>query len=360
MTVIHKVVLNGLVRRKAMRELLNTLYVTTERAYLHLDHDTIRMEQGAETSFRMPLLHLGSIVCFGDILLSPALLHRCADDGRSIVYLDRAGRFKARLEGPTSGNVLLRWAQYTASADPARTLAIARSCVAGKIQNCRQVLLRGGRETTNPTASTQLSSAAATLAQTLSRIQHCQDTDTLRGHEGEAARTYFGVFNAMVRENREAFHLNGRTRRPPLDRMNALLSFLYTLLLTDCVAGIEGVGLDPQIGYLHTLRPGRPALALDLLEEFRPLLADRLALSLINRRQVTRDDFREYEGGAVYLSEKARKETLMAYQRRKQDEVYHRVVDKKVPLGLLPHIQARLLARHLRGDLPAYLPFLYR
>lgn len=343
-----------------MQELLNTLYVTTERAYLHLDHDTIRMEQGAETPFRMPLLHLGSIVCFGDVLLSPALLHRCAEDGRSVVLLDRTGRFKARIEGPTSGNVLLRWAQYMAAADPARTLTIARNCVAGKIQNCRQVLLRGGRETTNQGDRIQLSSAAEALALILSRLQQCQDTDRLRGYEGEAARSYFSVFDVMIREEREAFRFSARTRRPPLDRMNALLSFLYTLLLNDCVAAAQGVGLDPQIGYLHVLRPGRPALALDLLEEFRPILADRLVLSLINRHQVKPEDFIEYEGGAVYLVEKARKEVIMAYQRRKQDEVHHRVLDKKIPLGLLPHVQARLLARHLRGDIPEYPSFLYR
>ncbi len=343
-----------------MRELLNTLFVTTERAYLHLDHDTIRMEQGAATPFRMPLLHLGSIVCFGDVLLSPALLHRCAEDGRSVVWLDRTGRFKARMEGSTSGNVLLRWAQYTAAADPARTLAIARNFVAGKIQNCRQILLRGNREAKHPAESEQLSSVAAELARTLSRLQQCQDVNVLRGYEGEAAHAYFRVFDVMVMEDRETFRLDGRSRRPPLDRMNALLSFLYTLLLADCVAGIEGVGLDPQIGYLHTLRSGRPALALDLLEEFRPLLADRLALSMVNRRQITLDDFRVYEGGAVYLTEKACKEVIVAYQQRKQDEVHHRVIDKKVPFGLLPHIQARLLARHLRGDIPAYLPFLYR
>lgn len=343
-----------------MKEFLNTLYVTKERAYLHLDHDTIRMEVGSERPFRMPLLHLGSIVCFGDVLLSPALLHRCADDGRSVILLDKNGRFKARFEGPVHGNVLLRQAQHLALTNSTLTLAIARNCVAGKIQNCRQVLLRAARETTDVDDISRLTAAATTHASALAQLESYEHTDSVRGSEGDAARAYFGTFDAMVREDREAFTLHGRTRRPPLDRMNALLSFVYTLLRGDCVAAAEGVGLDPQVGYLHVLRPGRPALALDLMEELRPILADRLVLSLVNRRQLQRDDFIEHAGGAVYLTDKARKDVIIAYQNRKQDEVQHRVVGKKIPFGLIPHIQARLLARHLRGELPDYLPFVYR
>jgi len=343
-----------------MKEILNTLYVTTERAYLHLDHDTIRMEVKTEKPLQMPLLHLGSIVCFGDILISPALISRCAEDGRTIVLLDHNGRFKARIEGPTSGNVLLRQAQHTANVDQKRTLSIARNIVAGKIQNCRQVLMRAGRETENEEDRSSLSGAAETHAHALRRLEQHTFIDSVRGSEGDAARAYFATFGSMVREDREAFTPHGRTRRPPLDRMNALLSFVYTLLRHDCAGALEGVGLDPQVGYLHTLRPGRPALALDLMEELRPILADRLVLSLINRRQIQRADFIEREGGAIHLSDKGRKEVIMAYQNRKQDEVQHRVIDKKIAMGLIPHIQARLLARHLRGDLPDYLPFLYR
>jgi CRISP-associated protein Cas1 len=343
-----------------MKEILNTLYVTKDRAYLHLDHDTIRMEVKSETPFRMPLLHLGSIVCFGDILLSPALLHRCAEDGRSVVLLDQSGRFKARIEGPMHGNVLLRQAQHSAHANAARTLSIARNVVAGKVQNCRQVLMRAGRETTNAADRERLAVAMAAHAQALMRIEQQETMDALRGCEGDAARAYFGAFDAMVLEDREAFVFHERTRRPPLDRINALLSFVYTLLRGDCVAAAEGVGLDPQVGFLHALRPGRPALALDLMEELRPILADRLVLSLINRRQIQRDDFTAREGGAISLREKARKEVIVAYQQRKQDEILHKVVVKKVPLGLIAHVQARLLARHLRGDIPDYLPYLYR
>jgi CRISPR-associated protein Cas1 len=343
-----------------MLELLNTLYVTTDRSYLHLDHDTIRMEVSGVTQFRMPLLPLSAIVCFGDVLLSPALLRRCAEDGRSVVLLDHAGRFKGRLEGATSGNVLLRRAQHVALGDPATVLAIARNCVAGKVQKCRQVVLRGAREAKDARDEQRLSETAGLLAEALTAAERCESLDALRGCEGEAARAYFAVFDALVREDRPAFAPQGRTRRPPLDRMNALLSFVYTLVLSDCVAALEGVGLDPQVGYLHVLRPGRPALALDLVEEFRPVFADRLVLSLVNRQQIRRDDFHVHDGGAVMLSERGRKEVLVAYQKRKQDVVRHRVLDKQVPLGLVPHVQARLLARHLRGDLPEYLPFLYR
>ena len=343
-----------------MHEFLNTLYVTTERTYMHLDHDTLRMELSGETKFRMPLLHLGAIFCFGDVLISPALLHRCADDGRSIVLLDRNGHFKGRLEGATSGNVLLRRAQHQALSSAAQSLTIARNCVAGKIQNCRQILLRGAREATDEQDTNRLSAAAQALGQILQRLEDMSDSDALRGCEGEAARTYFAAFDAMIREDRQAFAMTGRSRRPPLDRLNALLSFAYTLLLGDCVAGVEGVGLDPQVGYLHALRPGRPALALDIVEELRPVIADRLVLSLINRRQIKSDDFVERPGGSISLTDEGRRTFLVGYQQRKQDEVQHRLIGKKMPFGLIPHVQARLLARHLRGDLEAYPPFLYR
>lgn len=309
---------------------------------------------------QMPLLHLGSIVCFGDILISPALIHRCAQDGRSIVLLDQNGHFKARIEGPISGNVLLRQAQHVAHSDQERTLSIARNIVAGKIQNCRYILLRAGREADSDKESQLLSAAAMTHAHALKRLEQHTFMDAIRGSEGDAAHAYFEAFGLMVREDRDAFTPHGRTRRPPLDRINALLSFVYTLLRHDYVGALEGVGLDSQVGYLHTLRPGRPALALDLMEELRPVLADRLILSLVNRRQIQRTDFIEREGGAIRLTDKARKEVIIAYQNRKQDEVQHRVVGKKIPLGFIPHVQARLLARYLRGDLPDYLPFLYR
>ena len=343
-----------------MRQLLNTLYVTTPEAYVRLDHETLRIQVEGETRLQVPLHHLGGIVCFGNVLVSPAVLHRCADDGRSVVFLNRTGRFKARLEGPVSGNVLLRKAQHDAIADPARTLALARNMVAGKIQNTRQIVLRAAREAKNADDGAALTATARKLAASIRQLPCVENLDELRGVEGEAARQHFGSFSRMVREDRTTFALNGRTRRPPRDPANALLSFLYALLLTDCVAAAEGVGLDPQMGFLHALRPGRPALGLDLMEELRSVIAERLALSLINRRQITAKHFVERPGGAVHLGEDGRKEAIVAYQKRKQEELQHPVLERKIPVGLIPHTQARLLARVLRGDMESYLPFLYR
>jgi CRISPR-associated protein Cas1 len=352
-----------------MQQLLNTLYITTERAYAHLDHDTVRVEVDGETKLRVPLHHLGALACFGEILISPSLLARCAEDGRSVAFFSPTGRFQCRLEGPVSGNVLLRRAQHQTLDQPEKTAAIARAIVAGKIQNSRQSLLRGGREAQSEADSSRLRGAARDLSRLLLSLRQSADgstslatgLDQIRGFEGEAARTYFGVLDLMVRpDDRDVFRMSGRSRRPPRDRMNALLSFLYAVLLNDCRSATEGVGLDPQIGYLHTLRPGRPGLALDLMEELRPVFADRLALTLVNRRQITQGDFREREGGAVEFTDDGRKQIIVAYQKRKQDEVQHPALSEKVPLGLVPHVQARLLARHLRGDLEQYQPFVYR
>jgi len=343
-----------------MRQLLNTLYITKPRAYLHLDHDTVRVEIERQLVLQAPLLQLGSIVCFGDVLISSALLHRCAEDARSVVLLDTNGRFKARIEGPTSGNVLLRRAQHLALSNQERRIEIARSMLAGKIRNARYVLQRAARESRTIDETELLAHAAALHADALARLPGRTDLDILRGDEGDAARAYFQAFRYMVRDNRDAFGIQERSRRPPRDRMNAVLSFLYTLLRSECTAALEGVGLDPQIGFLHALRPGRPALALDLMEELRPVIADRLALSLVNRAQLKPEDFTEHEGGAVYLNDEGRKTVILTYQKRKEEEVDHRVLGGKTPIGLIPHLQARLLARHLRNDLPHYLPYLAR
>lgn len=343
-----------------MHQLLNTLYITTEGAYLRLDHETLKVEVEKETKLQVPIHHLGGVVCFGDVMISPAAMHRCAEDGRSLVLLDRNGRFKARVEGPISGNVLLRRAQYEAMAAPDKTLAIARNIVGGKIQNSRQIVLRAAREADDGGDAAALRNATDSLGNTLSHVGACEDLDTLRGIEGESARIYFSTFDRMVREDRATFALDGRNRRPPTDPINALLSFLYALLMNDCVAAAEGVGLDPQAGFLHAVRPGRAALALDLMEELRSVLADRLALTLINRKQVAAKHFVSRPGGAVHLEDDGRKEVIVAYQKRKQEEITHPVLDQKMPLGLVPHIQARLLARVLRGDLEAYPPYLYR
>jgi len=343
-----------------MHQLLNTLYITTEGAYLHIDHETLKIDVERKTKLQVPIHHIGGVVCFGNVMVSPAAIHRCAEDGRFLVFLSRNGRFKARLEGPVSGNVLLRCAQHEAMADADKTLSIARNFVAGKIQNTRQVVLRGSREAKTDTDATALRETADLLGRAVMRLPSCDNLDALRGIEGESARNYFATFSHMIRGDRETFALNGRNRRPPRDPINALLSFLYALLMTDCVAAAEGVGLDPQMGFLHALRPGRAALALDLMEELRSVLADRLALTLINRRQVSAKDFVDRPGGAVHLGDDGRKEVITAYQKRKQEEITHPTLNQKMPLGLVPHIQARLLARVLRGDMEEYVPFLYR
>lgn len=339
-------------------QLLNTLYVTTPDAYLHLDNDTLRIEIEHETKLRVPLHHLSAVVCFGHTLVSPGLMHRLADEGKSLVLLDAHGRFKGRLEGPVSGNVLLRQSQHSRLASAEFCVAVAKSCVAGKLKSCRQVLLRGARETGRAEDNDELAATADEFVRALARLEHAPDLDAVRGIEGDAAKRYFGVLGLMVRPDARAhFTPNGRTRRPPLDRMNALLSFHYALLMNDCRSAIESVGLDPQVGYLHAVRPGRAALALDLMEEFRPLLADRLALTLINRRQIQAVDFDVRPGGAVLLKDEARKTVVTAYQERKQETLTHPLLETSLPLGLTPFVQARLLARAVRGDAEVYQPF---
>ncbi len=342
-----------------MKQILNTLYVQTQGTYLQLDHETLKIKLEEETK-QLPLHHLGSIVAFGNVLFSPFLIHRCAADGRSVVWLSQSGRFQGRLAGPTTGNVLLRRAQHEAIVNPAATLNIARYVVAGKLQNTRNVLMRAAREAKDAADEAMLRSAAQVHAEAIETIETVEDIDRLRGMEGYAAKAYFGAFGAMIRMNRGVFEFKERSKRPPKDGINALLSFAYTLLANECVAACEGVGLDPQMGFSHVMRPGRPSLALDLMEELRSVVADRLVLSLVNRGQIKLTDFVDRPGGGVYLTEDARKDFLAAYQKRKQEEVTHPILESKVPIGLLCHVQARLLARHLRGDIPQYPPFILR
>jgi CRISP-associated protein Cas1 len=338
-------------------QLLNTLYVTTEDTYLRLDNDTLRVEVERETKLRVPLHHLTAVVCFGHVGLSAPLMHRLADDGIALVLLDSNGRFKARLEGAVTGNVLLRQAQFRRAENLAFALDTARACVAGKIKNTRHVLQRGAREAKAEPEAKLLARRADDLAASLRALPAAGDLDTLRGVEGEAARQYFEGLNLLVRADlRAAFQMDGRSRRPPRDRFNALLSFLYAMWMNDCRSALEAAGLDPQIGFLHALRPGRAALALDLMEEFRPW-ADRLALSLINRGQVNAGDFVLHEGGGVSMTPNTRKAVVIAYQERKREELTHPLLAQTVPLGLMPLVQARLLARALRDDAAPYIPF---
>ncbi|MCK9388802.1 MAG: type I-C CRISPR-associated endonuclease Cas1c [Sulfuritalea sp.] len=339
-------------------QLLNTLYVTLPESYLHLDNDTLRVEIEHETRLRVPLHHLSAVVCFGHVMVSPILMHRLAEEGKSLVLLDSHGRFKARLEGPVSGNVLLRQAQHRRLASADFCVEVARACIAGKLRNCRQVLQRGARENGREEDASVLTATSDELGCALARLEHAADLDAVRGIEGDEAKRYFAALTLLLRPDaREAFTMNGRTRRPPLDRMNALLSFLYAMLMNDVRSAVESVGLDPQIGFLHAVRPGRAALALDLMEEFRPLLADRLALTLINRRQINAEDFDEHAGGAVTLKDDARRAVVTAYQERKQEALTHPLLESSFALGLVPFVQARLLARAVRGDAEGYLPF---
>ena len=344
-----------------MQTLLNTLYVMTPNAYAHLENATIRIDVDREKKLQVPLHHLSSVVCFGNVMVSPALMHRLAEEGKSLVLLDDNGRFKARLEGPIAGNILLRQAQHRQADDAEFALNFSRSCVAGKIKNSRQLLMRAAREADEASEEQSLSRTADDLAASLRALATVSDLDALRGIEGEAARNYFGAMNHVIKSAyRKDFAFTGRTRRPPLDPINALLSFSYSMLTNDCRSAIESVGLDPQLGFLHAVRPGRAALALDLVEEFRPIIADRFALTLINRGQITRDDFDYREGGAVLLNEKGRKAVVIAYQERKQEELQHPLLDTKVRIGMIPLIQARLMARNIRGEIENYLPFVAR
>lgn len=341
-------------------QLLNTLYVTLPDAYLRLDNDTLRVEVEREVRLRVPLHHLTSVVCFGNVGMTTPLMHRLADEGKSLVFLDDNGRFKARLEGGVSGNILLRQAQHAQAIEPGFALNTARACVAGKIKNARHVLQRGARDTKNEEEAAQLTRGADDLAAALRSLPTATTLDEVRGIEGDAARRYFERLTLLVRPDaREAFRMDGRTRRPPRDRLNALLSFLYSMWMNDCRSALEVAGLDPQLGFLHAVRPGRAALALDLMEEFRAL-ADRLALTLINRNQVQASDFEEREGGAVLLSGNARKAVVVAFQERKAETLSHPLLAQPIPLGLIPLVQARLLARTVRSETDGYLPFLLK
>ena len=343
------------------RQILNTLYVMTPQSYLHMENDTLRVDVERVKKLQVPLHHLGSVVCLGNIMISPALMHRCADDGISLVLLDTHGRFKARLEGAVSGNILLRQAQHRQASNAAFALNVSRAMIAGKLRNARQVLLRGAREAADEADAKALTAGAIALRASVRNLPLADNLDSVRGIEGDAAKVYFSAMSSIVRRDaRSTFSMDGRTRRPPRDRINALLSFLYSMLMNDCRSALEAVGLDPQLGFLHAVRSGRAALALDLMEEFRAVMADRLVLTLINRGQIGAGDFVEREGGAVLLEGDARRAVVVAYQERKQEEITHPLLETKMPIGLLPQIQARLLARHIRGETETYLPFLAR
>ena len=346
-----------------MRKLLNTIYVTSEDAWLRKDGANIVVEiDGAERG-RAPLHLLDGVVSFGWAGASPALMAACAEAGITLSHLAPNGRFLARVEGPRSGNVLLRRTQYRVADDPARARPIVRAIVAAKSANQRAVVRRALRDygaTMPADAVDALETVERRLTDVGRRALIADDVALLRGLEGEAASFYFGVFDRLIRHDDATFRFKGRSRRPPLDRVNALLSFLYSMLGHDCRSALEAHGLDPQVGFLHADRPGRASLAQDLMEELRPVLADRLTLSLINRRQIGPDDFVVEAAGGVRLTDEGRKTVLVAWQERKKDELRHPFLDETMPLGLVAFAQAQLLSRHLRGDLDGYPAFFWK
>lgn len=343
-----------------MKKLLNTLYVTTQGAYLCHEGESVLVRVDKETKLRVPIHMLGGIVCFGQVACSQPLMGLCGQRGVLISYLTEYGKFLARIQGPISGNVLLRRRQYRLADSPADTLTIARFFVVGKIANSRTVLQRALRDHECQAGRADMEATVRRMSRLVRELEQVQTVDVLRGKEGEAANRYFGVFDHLIASQKEAFRFETRSRRPPMDSMNALLSYVYTLLTHDANAALETVGLDPQVGFLHAERPGRPSLALDLIEEFRAFICDRLALSLVNLKQIQATDFKTTESGAVTMSDNARKTLLTAYQKRKQEEILHPFLGEKVHVGLLLHIQALLLARYIRGDLDGYPPFIWK
>ncbi|MCF4114875.1 MULTISPECIES: type I-C CRISPR-associated endonuclease Cas1c [Dethiosulfovibrio] len=342
-----------------MKKLLNTLFVMTQGAYLAKKGETVVVKVEREERLRLPIHNLEGICCFGNVSCSPFLMGLCGERGIGLSFFSESGRFMARSIGPISGNVLLRKAQYRFSEDGDKASKLARNMIVAKIANCRTSIRRGIRDA-HVLDNGVLETCSDRLTVILAELKKTINLASLRGKEGEAARAYFSAFGNLITSQSEDFSFHGRNRRPPLDNVNALLSFVYTLLCHDVSSALESVGLDPQVGFLHRDRPGRPSLALDLMEELRPLIADRLVISLINRRQVSPSGFIVRESGGVTMNEETRKKVLGAYQKRKQDEFRHPFLDEKISLGLLPYCQSLLLARFLRGDLPEYPPLRWR
>ncbi len=342
-----------------MKKLLNTLYVTSPNTYLALDGETILVKMDEEVSTRLPLHNLENIICFGYRGVSPALMGACAEHNIGLCFLSPHGYFLARVDGKVKGNVLLRKTQYKISEDEKKSVKIAASFLLGKIFNCRKVLERAIRDHAMLVDVNQLSNKSQALKDCFAPIQESKTINELMGFEGSAAKLYFSVFDQLIFQQKETFKFVERSRRPPLDNINALLSFLYTLLVHDVTSALETVGLDPYVGFLHQDRPGRPSLALDLMEELRPVFADRLALSMINRKQISSNEFVQKESGGILMDEETRKKVLTIWQERKQEIITHPFLGEKIMFGLIPYVQALLLARFLRGDLDAYPPFFW-
>ena len=339
-----------------MKKLLNNLYVTTDGSYVHKERETLIIEQEGEKVFQLPFHSIQNMFCFGRIMVSPALMAACGEKGIGISFFTEYGKFQSRVQGPQSGNVLLRRAQYREADDTPQILA--KLFIAAKLVNCRNIIMKHQR---NHGQDDQLERLVKYLADNLKRLERSDDVDQMRGIEGDSAASYFACFNNLIVEDlRASFPFSGRTKRPPLDRVNALLSFAYTLLTHEIASALQGVGIDPYVGFLHVDRSGRVSLALDMLEEFRAWWCDRFVLTLINRKQITPDDFIEESSNAIRLTDDARKRVLTAWQEKKQEELEHPYTEEKIQIGLLPHVQAMLLSRYLRKDMEIYTPFIAR
>ncbi len=342
-----------------MKRLLNTLYVTRDGAYIHRERETIVIEVERKKALQLPVLSISAIVAIGRIMMSPDAMALCSKNNITVSFLTANNHFLAQVNGEQSGNVLLRRAQYRISDDVERCCEIVRCIVAAKVNNTRAVLQRTLRNHPGCDNDGAMTAAIQRLARIKKSVAEADSAESIRGYEGEAAREYFSVFHAMLNTD-SGFSMDGRTRRPPRDPVNALLSFVYTLLCHDCRGACEAVGLDPAVGFLHRDRPGRPGCALDLMEEFRAFVADRVVLTLINRKQITLKQFETQESGAVLMNDACRKTVLEQWQKRKQEEITHPVLNEKMPLGLALHVQAQLLVRHLRGDLDFYPASLWK
>lgn len=345
----------------------NTLYLTTEGSYVSRDHLNLKVEVEKELKLTVPVHHLESVCVFGRCSFSSYALQLCWEHGVAVNYFSESGFLIGRWEGVPNSSVVLRRAQYRAADRAAASASVARQCVVGKLQNSRQSLMRSARETDVEQERSRLQKCAEEISTLLRRLEHPltdngeeTELDRIRGYEGQGANLYFNAFDLHLRQQRSDFAFVKRTRRPPLDSINCLLSFIYALLRNDCIAALTATGLDPFVGYLHAERPNRPALALDMMEEFRPWLADRLAITLINRKQIAPDDFIQREGGAVEFTKAGRKAVITAYQARKQETLTHPLLGQEFRIGQLMLAQARILARHLRGDIPHYLPAVFR
>lgn len=343
-----------------MKKHLNTLYVTTQGAYLSKEGETVAVKVDGQIRLQIPIHTISGIVCFGNVMCSPQLMGFCAENNVSISFLTEYGRFLAKVQGPVSGNVLLRREQYRRADDLKFSAEVTKSFLTGKIANCRAVLQRALRDHGEKINHQEVRNAVARLNRQLDFFEKEIPLDVLRGIEGDSAHIYFSVFDHLIVAQKDTFKFHERSRRPPMDNVNCLLSFIYTLLTHDVRSALETVGLDPAVGFLHRDRPGRPGLALDMMEEFRPCIADRLALSLINLQQVQSKSFKKTESGAVIMEDETRKKVLVAYQERKQEEINHPFLGEKIMIGMLFHIQALLMARFLRGDLDGYPPFIWK